>query len=423
MIVLLAVILVVCLVLGFPMFMSMVVGSLASMMIYMQNLDLSIVIQQLMAGISSYVLLAIPMFIFAADLMSAGHTATRLVDFVKAIIGHVYGGLAITLAGACTLFGAISGSSQATVVAIGRPLRGKLLEAGYRDTDVNGLIISSANIATLIPPSISMIMYCVLTGTSVAELFIAGIGPGLFIFAMFSVYNYFHARRLNIPRSSKTTLKEKWEVLKKSLLSLGFPVVIIVGIYSGTFSPTEAAAISVLYAFVCEVLIYKSVKVKDLYSIAISTGAITAAVFILIASGQIFSWVITYVQIPQKLTMAVLGPDPSAIGVLFVVTIFFFISCMFVDQIVAFLILIPIFFPVAIKAGIDPIHLGIVVAIQSAIGGVSPPFGCNIFTACAAFDEPYLKVVKGLPAYMIMYFIISILIIFVPQIATIYRFF
>jgi tripartite ATP-independent transporter DctM subunit len=408
------------LLLGFPMFMSMVAASLVALPVFASNINLTFFIQQLVSGISVYVLLAIPMFIFAADIMSAGKTANRLVDLVRAFVGHIYGGLGITVAGTCTLFGAISGSSQATTVAIGRTLRGRLIDSGYKPEDVNGLIVSSANIAVLIPPSITMIMYAVLTGTSVGDLFIAGILPGILIFLMFAVYNYIRARALDIPRTEKTKISEKFAALKEAIIPLGFPVIIVGGIYSGTFSPTEAAAISVLYAFICEVFIFKTLTLRDIYKISLSTATITAAIFILIAAGQAFSWLITYLQIPQILVDMFLGPNPSQLAVLYIVTIFFFIACMFVDQVVAFLILLPIFFPVAMQAGIHPIHLGIVVSIQSAIGGVSPPFGVNIFTACAAFDESYLKVLKGLPAYMIMYLIISLLSIHVPIMSTVF---
>ena len=408
--------------LGFPMFMTMGLTSVLIVSLF-TSLNATIVMQQIIAGISTFVLIAIPMFIFAADIMTMGHTANRLVDLVKVFIGHVYGGLGISLAGACTIFGAISGSTQATVVAIGKPMRRNLIESGYRNGDVNALIISAANIATLIPPSIGMIIYCVLTNTSVGEMFVAGIGPGLFVFMMFAVYNYFHSKKLNIPRTPRAPWIERLRVTRKSLLALGFPVLIVGGIYSGVFSPTEAAAMSVLYAAICEVLIYKTVKLKDLYRIALSTGAVTAAVFVLIAIGQAFSWLITFVRIPQELIPLVLGSDPSGVKILFVVTAFFFVSCMFVDPIVANLILVPIFFPVAVKAGVDPIHLGIVVTLQSGIGGVTPPFGANIFTACAAFNEPYINVVRNIGPYLAMFMVFSVLIIYVPEIATFYRFF
>ena len=404
-------------VLNFPMFISMIVAPLAVIINYFPNLDVAMSVQQLIAGVSTQVLLAVPMFILAADIMTTGQTSNRLLDFVDTFVGHIHGGMAITTAATCTLFGAISGSTQATVVAIGRPMRNRLIESGYEDEDTTALIISSSIIALLIPPSISMIMYCVVTGTSVADLFIAGVIPGLIILLFFSVYNYFRARRKQIPLREKFTFKGRVEAFRKAIGPLGFPVIIFAGIYSGYFSPTESAAMGVLYAAILELVVFKSIKLKDIKDIALSTAVVTTAVFILVAAGQLFSWAITYARIPQIITEAVLGVDPSAIKILVVTTIAFYIAGMFVDSIVAIVILTPIFYPLAVQAGIHPIHLGIIVTLQAALASISPPFGCNIFTAGAVFDLPFLKVVRKLPVYLVMILIVSLLIIFIPEIS------
>ncbi|WP_184307269.1 TRAP transporter large permease [Anaerosolibacter carboniphilus] len=417
MVLLLMSIMVVLLLLNFPMLIPMIVAPLAVLVVYFPNINPLLATQQIIAGVQPFVLLAVPMFIFAADIMCAGQTARRLLDFVETFVGHIHGGMSITTAATCTLFGAISGSTQATVVAIGKPMRNRLLAIGYEDEDTIGLIISSAIIALLIPPSISMIMYCVVTGASVGDLFIAGVIPGLLILAFFAVYNYFHAKRKNIPRTVKLTWSERVSAIKDAAAPLGFPVIIFAGIYSGFFSPTEAAAVSVLYATILELFVFRTIKPKDFPQIALSTAVVTSAVFVLVAAGSLFSWAISYAKIPQIITATLLGPTPSALKILTMVTIFYFVGCMFVDSIVVIIILTPIFYPLALKAGIHPIHLGIIVTLQAAIGSISPPFGCNIFTACAIFDRPYLKVVKGIPPYMIMLIIISVLVITFPQLS------
>ncbi len=264
-----------------------------------------------------------------------------------------------------------------------------------------------------------MIMYCVVTGASVGDLFKAGVLPGIIILIFFSVYNFFRAKKKSIPRTQKVDFNGKIIAFKKAIGPLGFPVIIFAGIYSGKFSPTEAAAMGVLYATLLEVFLFKSIKLKDFKNIALSTAVVTTAVFILVAAGSLFSWAISYARIPQMITQAVLGVNPSAVKILITVTIFFYIAGMFVASIVAIVILTPIFFPLAVQAGIHPIHLGIIVTLQAAIASISPPFGCNIFTACAIFDRPFLMVVKRLPAYLIMLIIISMIIIFVPQISLI----
>ncbi|NLY20879.1 MAG: TRAP transporter large permease, partial [Tissierellia bacterium] len=265
-----------------------------------------------------------------------------------------------------------------------------------------------------------MVMYGVVTGASVGELFIAGIGPGLIVLAFFAVFNYFDAKRKGIPVEKKVSWADRWKSFKKALLPLGFPAIIVGGIYTGLFSPTEAAAISVAYAFVLEFFVFKTIKIKDITEIALSTAVVTSVVFILVAAGAATSWVLSLARIPQILAETVLGTNPSAIKVLAMVSIFFFVACMFTDQLVAIIILAPMFVGPAMAAGIDPIHLGIVVTMQAAIGSCTPPFGCNIFTASAVFKQPYMTVIKKTVPYFVMFFIISLLM-FIPEIALISR--
>ncbi|GEN53461.1 TRAP transporter large permease subunit [Halobacillus litoralis] len=413
------IIMVILLLLNFPMMIPLMVAPLVIMFIYFPNLDPMILMQQFSTGIEPYVLLAVPLFIFAADIMTTGKTSNRLLDFIGSFIGHIRGGYAVTTAAACTLFGAISGSTQATVVAIGKPMRERLLKIGYKDPTAMALIINSSDVALLVPPSIGMIIYGLVSGTSVGDLFIAGIIPGVIVFLCFSIYSVIYAKMADIPLANKATWSERLQMTKKALLPLGFPVLIIGGIYTGLFSPTEAAGMSVLYAFVLEVLVYRSVHIKELPKIARSTGLVTSAVFVLVAGGQAFTWVISFARIPQMITETVLGSDPSAIYVLLMVTIFFFIGCMFVDPIVVILILTPIFYPAAMSAGVDPIHLGVVITFQAALGSATPPFGVDIFTASAVFNKPYLEVIKGTPPYILMMFAISILLIFFEELSLI----
>jgi len=395
--------------------------ALLMMVIMAPDLNLVMFIQQLSSSIESYVLLAIPMFIFAADIIVEGRTANRLLDFVKDMFGHIRGGTGIVAAATSTMFGSVSGSSQATIAAIGRPMRNRALEYGYEDSHIMGLIVNSAGIAILIPPSIVMIYYGMLTGTSVGDLFIAGIIPGLMIFLGFAVWEFFIAIKKDIPVEPKATWKQRWESFRRAILTFGFPILILGGIYSGMFSPTEAAAFSVLYAFILEFIIFRSVKVTEIYRIAISTGVVTSIVFILLAAGGAFSWIISYLRIPQILTETVLGQDPSQLQILLIMSAFFLISCMFVDSLVAIAILTPIFFPIAVTADIHPVAIGVLITLQATLGTVTPPFGVNIFTACAIFKRPYLEVVKGIVPYIVIFLLVNMLLIFKPDIIMIYQ--
>ncbi len=407
--------------LGFPMMIPLLAAPLVIMYFYYPGFDPMIITQQMIGGILPASLIAVPMFILAADIMSAGEMSNRLVDFVKVFVGHIKGGMAITTAAACTIFGAISGSTQATVVAIGGTMRPHLLRGGYDDSFTTALIINSSDIALLIPPSIGMIVYGVVSGTSIGELFIAGIGPGLLILAMFSLYSYFYARYKNIPAPAKSTWSERLTATKRALVPFGFPVIIIGGIYSGFFSPTEAAAASVLYAAVIEIGLYKNLRITDLKEIALSTGLVTGVVFILVGAGVAFSWLISLARIPQQILPGIIGPDPTQVWVLFVIAVAFFIGCMFVDPIVVIMVLTPIFTPVVTRLGIDPVLVGTMVTLQAAIGSATPPFGCDIFTAIAVFKRPYFEVIKKTPVFIAMLLLVSALLIFFPDLALFLR--
>jgi C4-dicarboxylate transporter, DctM subunit len=415
------VIMIVRLLLSFPFMVALIAAPIFVFQQYFPFLKKTILIQQTVGGVQPLALIAVPMFIFAADIMTSGRSADRLLDFVKAFIQHIRGGLPIVTAASCTLFGAVSGSTQATVCAIGGPLRPKLLEAGYTSAFATALIINASDIAFLIPPSIGMIVYGVVTGTSVGEMFIAGIGPGLLILLFFSVFSYIYSSIKKIPIHPKATWKERLRATRKALLPFGFPMIIIGGIYSGVFSPTEAAAVSVLYAFVLEVIVFRTIKIKQMPAIALSTGIVTSVVFILVGVGTAFSWTISFAKIPQMILPQLLGQNPTQIWVLVLVSIAFFIGCMFVDPIVVIIILAPIFHPVATRLGIDPVLVGIIVTLQCAIGSATPPFGCDIFTAIAIFRRPYWEVIKGTPPFIFMLLMVNALLIMFPGIALFLR--
>ncbi|MEC9305250.1 MAG: TRAP transporter large permease [Pseudomonadota bacterium] len=410
------------LLLGFPMMIPLITAAVIGFYMMFNGFgQMDTLIQQMMAGIRPASLIAVPMFILAADIMTRGQSANRLIDMVMSFIGHIKGGLAVSTAASCTLFGAVSGSTQATVVAVGSPLRPKMLKAGYSDPFKLALIINASDIAFLIPPSIGMIIYGVISGTSIGELFIAGIGPGLLILFMFSAYCIVYAIVKDVPTEERASWKERATAVQKALWPLGFPVIIVGGIYGGIFSPTEAAAACVLYAVLLEFVVFRSLKMRDIYAIAKSTGLITAVVFILVAVGNGFSWIISFAQIPQAILEAVGVNDAGPTGVLIAICISFFVACMFVDPIVVILVLTPIFAPAIAATGLDPVLVGILITLQVAIGSATPPFGCDIFTAIAIFKRPYWEVIKGTPPFIFMLILAAALLIMFPQIALFLR--
>lgn len=410
------------LLLGFPMMIPLITAAVIGFYMMFNGFgQMDTLIQQMMAGIRPASLIAVPMFILAADIMTRGQSANRLIDMVMSFIGHIKGGLAVSTAASCTLFGAVSGSTQATVVAVGSPLRPKMLKAGYSDSFTLALIINASDIAFLIPPSIGMIIYGVISGTSIGELFIAGIGPGLMILMMFSAYSIIYAIVKDVPTEPKSSWKQRAVAVQQALWPLGFPVIIVGGIYGGIFSPTEAAAACVLYAVLLEFVVFRSLKMHDIYAIAKSTGLITAVVFILVAVGNGFSWIISFAQIPQMILESVGVNDAGPTGVLIAICISFFVACMFVDPIVVILVLTPIFAPAIAATGLDPVLVGILITLQVAIGSATPPFGCDIFTAIAIFKRPYWDVIKGTPPFIFMLILAAALLIMFPQIALFLR--
>ncbi|MBO0333920.1 TRAP transporter large permease [Sneathiella sp. CAU 1612] len=411
-------IMIVLLLAGLPMMIPLLLGAFYGFYELFNGFSkMDFMVQQMLAGIRPASLIAVPMFILAAEIMTRGQSAGRLIDMVMKFIGHVRGGLAVSTAAACTLFGAVSGSTQATVVAVGSPLRPRMLKAGYKDSFILALIINASDIAFLIPPSIGMIIYGVISSTSISELFIAGVGPGLLLMVLFSIYSMIYATINKVPTEPKATWSERFDAARKAIWPLGFPVIIVGGIYGGIFSPTEAAAACVFYALVLEIIVFRSLNLKDIYQIAKSTGLITAVVFILVGAGAAFSWVISFAQIPQEILGAIGITEMGPKGVLAVISVSFFIGCMFVDPIVVILVLVPIFAPVVEAVALDPVLVGTIITLQVAIGSATPPFGCDIFTAIAVFKRPYADVVRGIFPFTIILAGVSVALIFFPQIA------
>lgn len=403
---------------GFP----FVVVILGSLLVYahfqMPELTGDVLVQQMLTGITPSTLVCVPLFILGANLITAGDAATRLVNIIRVFTGHIPGGLPITTNASCTLFGAVSGSTQATVAAVGKTMRPMLMDAGYKSSFSLGLIINASDIALLIPPSIGFIVYGVVTQTSIGDLFLAGILPGILVFVLFSTYSIAYSHFHKVGVLPKATAAERIKAIKEGILVLGFPVIIIGGIYSGIFSPTESAAAGVFYALILEGLIYRTLNFKKLREALLDASVITAVVFILVGAGQALSWLIGFLQLPQEVMPILIGEAPGELTVIFAIIIGYFVACMFVDPIVAIYVLSPIFQPYIIELGIDPLFVGVLVVMQAAMGSATPPFGCDIFTAQLIFRRPYLEVIKHtLPFTLIELVAVAIIITF-PQIAT-----
>ncbi|KQX40071.1 C4-dicarboxylate ABC transporter permease [Devosia sp. Root436] len=373
--------------------------------------------QKLVGGINHSTLMAIPFFILAAEIMARGHIARQLTNVVRAFLGHHSGGLGLSMVAASAAFGSVSGSAPATVAALGRILYPEMKAEGYSDKFSLGLLISSAEVALLIPPSITLIIYAWLTGTSVAALFAAGLVIGLFLSAAFAVYVLIYARRNGLTGTAPLPFIDRWRAVRKGLWALGLPVVLLGGIYSGIFTPTEAAAASVVYALLIELLVYRQLKLPDVSRIATSAAITTASIFVLLAVGSLVAYFITLAQVPSMVIGFMESIEANWIVFLLIVNLLFLVAGMFIDPNSTLLILVPALYPVAVSFGIDPIHFGIIVCLNTCIGMITPPFGLDIFVASSTLNESVAKIISGVGPFIVVNLLTLAVVTYVPNLS------
>lgn len=399
-----------------PIFISLA-GSTAITLALFSNLDLVIIIQRLFSGVNRFALMSIPLFIFAANLMGDGGISKRLIKLVNSFVGDIPGGLAMSVVLTSMFFGAISGSSPATVVAIGALLYPALVAAGYSPGFSIGIIASSGALGIIIPPSITMIVYATVTGSSVGELFVSGFGAGVMFAIPFMVYAYIYARKNKVKTVAKASWKERWSAIKESAWGIGVPVIILGGIYGGVFTPTEAAAVAAVYSLVVSMFVYREINLKKLIDVTLKSALTTVQVMILVAAASVFSWILTAQGITVSIATSILSISNNKWVILLLFNIVILVAGMFIDGASIITILGPLFFPIAVSSGIDPIHLGIVMTVNSAIGMYTPPFGLNLFVASSISKQPILKISKAIIPFILLSLIALAIITYVPQIS------
>ncbi len=336
---------------------------------------------KLFTGIEKFEIMAIPFFILAGNFLTHGGVARRMINFATAMVGHWYGGLGLGGVLACALFAAVSGSSPATVVAIGSILLPAMVKAGFPNKFGAGVITTSGALGILIPPSIVMVMYSVSTNTSVGALFMAGVIPGLVLATILGAVTYWRARKFNYPRLPKASWGERWQAFKKSSWGLFLIVVVMGGIYAGIFTPTEAAAMSAVYAFFVAVFVYRDMGLKDVPKVLLNSANMAAMLLYIITNAVLFSFILTNENIPQALADWMLGNGLGVIAFLLAVNVILLIAGNFMEPSSIVLIFAPILFPVAMKLGIDPVHFGIIMVVNMEIGMCTPPVGLNLYVA------------------------------------------
>jgi C4-dicarboxylate transporter DctM subunit len=382
----------------------------------MTEVPLESVALKLFTGIEKFEIMAIPFFILAGNFLTHGGVAKRMIRFATALVGHWHGGLALGGVLACALFAAVSGSSPATVVAIGSILLPAMVAQGFPKKFGVGVIGTAGALGILIPPSIVMVIYAVSANASIGKLFIAGIVPGLLLAALLMFVAWFVAWRRGYPRMKRATWGERWASFRESMWGLLLIVVVIGGIYTGIFTPTEAAAMSAAYAFVISVFVYKDLTIKQVRKVLIDSANLSAMILYIITNAVLFSFLLTSEQIPQDLAAWITDMGLQPWMFLLVVNILLLIAGNFMEPSSILLITVPVLFPVAMKLGIDPIHFGIIMTVNMEIGMITPPVGLNLYVASGISNMGLTEVTKACAPWILVMIAFLGLITYVPEV-------
>ncbi len=364
-----------------------------------------------------YTLLAIPFFLLSGAFMTTGGVARRLIDFANACVGHIRGGLAIGAVLACMLFAALSGSSPATVAAVGSIAIAGMVRSGYPQAFGAGIVCNAGTLGILIPPSIVMVVYAAATEQSVGKLFMAGVIPGLMLGLVLMIAIYIVARIKKLPALPRASFREWLRSAREAFWGLLLMVIILGGIYTGMFTPTEAAAVAAVYAGFVALFVYKDLTIRECPKVLLESGKLTIMLMFIIANAMLFAHVLTTEQIPQQITAWVVELGLQPWQFLLVVNIVLLIAGAFMEPSAIILILAPILFPIAMQLGIDPIHLGIIMVVNMEIGLITPPVGLNLFVTSAVTGMPLTAVIRAAMPWLMLLISFLVIITYVPAVS------
>lgn len=383
----------------------------------MTTVPIESVAMKLFSGLESFEIMAIPFFILAGNFLTHGGVARRMINFASSMVGHWHGGLALSGVLACALFAAVSGSSPATVVAIGSIILPAMVAQGYPKKFGAGVITTSGALGILIPPSIVMVMYSVTTNTSVGKLFMAGVVPGIMLAFLLGLTTWYLARKNNYPRLPKATWTERAVAFRKSAWGLLLIVIVMGGIYTGVFTPTEAAAMAAVYAFIISVFVYKDLKMKQVGKVLLDSAAMSAMLLYIITNAILFSFLMTSEQIPQSMAAWITGQGLGTVTFLLVVNVLLLIAGNVMEPSSIVLIMAPILFPVAMKLGIDPVHFGILIVVNMEVGMCHPPVGLNLYVASGITKMGISELTVAVLPWLLTMLGFLVLVTYVPAIS------
>ncbi len=384
--------------------------------LYFDGIPISMAIQRMLASTNSFPIMAILFFMLSGEIMSKGNMTKKLISVAESCVGFVKGGLAITASLASLFFSAISGSSAATCASIGTIMIDEMEKKGYPKDFAAAVIAASGITGIVIPPSITLVVYGVVTGTSVGKLFMGGLIPGMIMGLSLAALSIFFSYKYDYGEVREFSLKEFWSKIKESIFVLMMPVIILGGIYGGVFTPTEAAVVSVVYALVISLFVERSLELKDLSSIIIKSIINAAVVLVIIQNASVFSWLLTNERVPHTIGALCASISQSKIVFLMLLNVVFLVAGTLVTGSAIVAILAPIFLPVALQYGIDPVFLGVLMVVNLAIGYITPPVGVDLYVAGTIARLPIEKVISRVMPYLIMLLIDLIVITYVPGI-------
>lgn len=402
--------------LGLPIAIAIAAASIGGL-VFFTSLPLLVVAQQLMTKLDSFPLMAVPFFILAGNLMEAAGISGRLVEFAKTMVGGVRGGLACSCVLTCMIFAAVSGSSVATTFAIGAIVIPAMTKHGYPTGFAAALQATSAELGVIIPPSIPLILYGVSAEVSIGDLFIAGLGPGLLIGLALILFVYVYCRKNKWGERDHEGRLPFWQSLKAAFLALLMPIVIIGGIYDGIFTPTEASVIAVFYALFIGMAVYRTISLRDLLPVLHRSVISSTIILFVIAAAGLFSFLITRAGVPAAIGEWLGSVMEDPLYFLLAVNAFLFVAGMFIETSAAIIVLAPILAPVAISFGIDPVHFGLIMVVNLALGMITPPFGVNLFAACQVAGIPFEQIVPRLLPFVLVIIACLLVISYVPAIS------
>ncbi|MGC1777777.1 MAG: TRAP transporter large permease [Xanthobacteraceae bacterium] len=405
------------LILGLPIFLILLVTSIVAVLTVSGDIPTDAIQTYMFGSLDNFPLLAVPFFVLAGEIMAQGGIARRIIAMVMAIVGGIRGSLAVTTVAASELFGAMSHTAVGTVVAMGRMIYPSLKDAGYNDRFAVGLIASSGAIAVVIPPSIAMILYAVSAEQSAVQLFTAGILPSLLIGVIDAGFVMVYARFKGVPLGDKAKWQTAWKATKEASWSIGSLVVIFGGIYGGVFTPTEAAGVAVVYSLFVTMVIYREVDLRRCWQILLSASFLISQILLIVTSAGIYSWLLTTSGIPQQIVTSIDALHMSKWELLLILNIGLLIAGSFLEPPAAILILTPLLLPIVRAAGVNPIHFGIIVAVNLSLGMYTPPFGLNLFSSQAIFNAPLSRIYLGVLPFLLLNFVALLIITYIPAIS------